>query len=193
MAREGKMKTRVMPSHGRQSGGAFQNGESNQERRMPLRVQKMRMRDMLVLFSKVGGGQRITSLIPYSCPFDKGRMKGSERSTWNKARAAVIRLPSYTGVHIIHVQRIYLDIRPMCQEIDIFFITENYEYRNLDGFLFLEMYGSFMKFCHHTDPEKMLLTPSQNLAKIHGEYNSCSVFSIVPTSLSPGRNSSREC
>lgn len=65
----------------------------------------------------------------------------------NKARAEVICLLIYAGVHIIHVQQIYLCIRLMCQEIGIFFsIIEKSESRNLDGFLFLEFYGSFMKY-----------------------------------------------
>lgn len=40
----------------------------------------------------------------------------------------------YSGVHITHVQGVYLCIRPMCLEIGIFFfIIENSEFRNLDG------------------------------------------------------------
>lgn len=84
---------------------------------------------------------------------------------------------------------------PICQEIDFFFfILENSKSRNLDGFLFLEFLWVFYetsKFYQHIDPEKMFLTLSQNFAKVHGVYSSCSRVSITLISLSPGRNSSR--
>lgn len=57
----------------------------------------------------------------------------------------------------------------------LFFIIENSEFRNLDGgFPFLEFLWVFyqmLKFYHNIDPEKVLLTPNQNVAKIHGHIN----------------------
>lgn len=53
----------------------------------------------------------------------------------------------------------------------LFFIIENSEIRNQDGFLVLEFLWVFYQMCkfyHHIDPEKVLLNPNQNFAKIHG-------------------------
>ena len=103
---------------------------------------------------------------------------------------------TYSGVHDISVKRVYFCIRPMPRNrlFFFFFILENSESRNLDGFLFLEFLWVFYqtsKFYQHIDPEKMFLTLSQNFAKVHGVYSSCSRVSIMPISLSPGRTSSR--
>lgn len=102
---------------------------------------------------------------------------------------------TYSGVHDISVKRVYFCIRRMPRNrLFFFFILENSESRNLDGFLFLEFLWGFYqtsKFYQHIDLEKMFLTLSQNFAKVHRVYSSCSRVSITPISLSPGRTSSR--
>lgn len=100
-------------------------------------------------------------------------------------------------VFMTFLSNVFTFVSGLCQEIDFFFfffILENSESRNLDGFLFLEFLWVFYqtsKFYQHIDPEKMFLTLSQNFAKVHGVYSSCSRVSIMPISLSPGRTSSR--
>lgn len=90
----------------------------------------------------------------------------------NKARTEVICLLIYSGFHISHAQGIYLCALPLCLNRGIsFFIIENSEIRNQDGFLVLEFLWVFYQMCkfyHHIDPEKVLLNPNQNFAKIHG-------------------------
>lgn len=125
-----------------------------------------------------------------SWPFHKEDGKGSGRSAWKQGQSF-----AYSGVHDIPVQRIHFCIRAyMPRNRLFFFILENSKSRNLDGFLFLEFLWVFYetsKFYQHIDPEKMFLTLSQNFAKVHGVYSSCSRVSITLISLSPGRNSSR--
>lgn len=99
-------------------------------------------------------------------------------------------------VFMTFLSNVFTFVSGVCQEIDFFFffILENSESRNLDGFLFLEFLWGFYqtsKFYQHIDLEKMFLTLSQNFAKVHRVYSSCSRVSITPISLSPGRTSSR--
>lgn len=149
---------------------------------MQLRVQKMRPENKCFAnFQHLTHG-----------PFTKKMGRAQVGVHGNKASL----LLTYSSVHDIPVQCIHFCIRPICQEIDIFFffILENSKSRNLDGFLFLEFLWVFYetsKFYQHIDPEKMFLTLSQNFAKVHGVYSSCSRVSITLISPSPCRNSSR--